>query len=350
MIVRFGLTFGWIVPPTSGFTEQQPYQDMLDCLPWAEELGYTSVHSTEHHFQFDGHCPSPLIALTAAAARTEQMRVCTNVLLVPLYSPVRLAEDAAVLDNVSGGRFTLGVGPGYASEEFAGHMVPYAERVRRFEEALDVIQAAWSQEEFAFDGEFYKIPPTRLSPKPVQRPGPPIWYGVSGPKMLRRAAKRHCTLVASPRHTTAELKEHFSIYEAAAAEFGFRPTERPAMKGVFVADTQEKAEEIAGPAVTHLFVNLYGKKSAQGERPLRNDKGELITDMGQVDFETFKSRYIIGDPDSARAQIEEMQKELALTELTCWMHLPGIGSDQAKRSVELFAQEVMPAFSEPAIA
>lgn len=348
--MRFGLTFGWIVPPESGYTQQQPYQDMLDSLPWAEELGFTSVHSTEHHFQFDGHCPSPLIALTAAAARTEEMRICTNVLLVPMYSPVRLAEDVAVIDNVTNGRFTLGVAPGYASEEFAGHMVPYPERFRRFEEALDLMQAAWTQDTFEFDGEFFKVPPTSLAPKPVQSPHPPIWYGVSGPKLLRRAAKRHCTLVASPRHTTAELKEHFRAYEDAAAEFGFTPTERPAMKGVFVADTKEKAEAIAGPAVTHLFVNLYGKKSAQGERPLRNDSGQVITDMQQVDFETFKSRYVIGDPDSARAQLEELRDELALTELTCWMHLPGIAQKDARHSMELFAHEVMPAFKEPAVA
>jgi alkanesulfonate monooxygenase SsuD/methylene tetrahydromethanopterin reductase-like flavin-dependent oxidoreductase (luciferase family) len=346
--MQFGLTFGWIAPPDSGMSRRQAYQDMLDCLPRAEELGYTSVHTTEHHFQFDGHCPSPLIVMTAAAAITERMRVCTNVLLVPLYAPVRLAEDIAVLDNVSNGRVTIGVAPGYASEEFAGHMVPYAERFRRFEETLDILQLAWTQETFSFDGEFFKIPEMALTPRPVQQPHPPLWYGVSGPKLLRRAAKRHCTLVASPRHTTPELVEHFRAYEDAAAEFGFTPTERPAMKGVFVAETTEKAEEIAGPAVTHLFTQLYGKKSAQGERPLRNDSGEVINDMHDVDFETFKSRYIIGDPDSACRQLADMHAQLPLTELTCWMHLPGIPGKDAANSMELFAREVMPAFPEPA--
>ena len=342
--MKFGLTFGFIVPPDSGIPRQQPYLDMLECLPRAEALGYTSVHQTEHHFQFDGHCPSPLIGMTAAAMRTEEMRVCTNVLLVPLYAPVRLAEDIAVLDNLSSGRFTFGVAPGYASEEFAGHGVPYAERFRRFEEALDLLQAAWTQGTFEFDGEFFKVPPTTLTPKPVQSPHPPIWYGVSGPKLLRRAAQRHCVLVASPRHTTAELKEHFRVYEEASREFGFTPTERPAMKGVFVAETREKAEAIAGPAITHLFVNLYGKKSAQGERPLRNDQGSVITDMKQVDFETFKSRYVIGDPDSACEQLKAMDDELSLTELTCWMHLPGISQRDATNSMELFAREVIPEF------
>jgi len=343
--MKFGLTFGFIVPPGQGISEQQPYLDMLECLPRAEALGYTSVHQTEHHFQFDGHSPSPLIGMTAAAMRTEEMRVCSNVLLVPLYAPVRLAEDIAVLDNLSNGRFTLGVAPGYASEEFAGHMVPYEERFRRFEETLDLLQAAWTEETFEFEGEFFKVPPTRLAPKPIQTPHPPIWYGVSGPKLLRRAAKRHCVLVASPRHTTAELKEHFKAYEDAAAEFGYTPQERPAMKGVFVAETKSKAEAIAGPAITHLFVHLYGKKSAQGERPLRNDQGELITDMNQVDFETFKSRYVIGDPESAAAQLKEMTDALQLTELTCWMHLPGVSQRDATKSMELFAREVMPAFT-----
>ncbi|MBK5232361.1 MAG: LLM class flavin-dependent oxidoreductase [Thermoleophilia bacterium] len=342
--MKFGLTFGFIVPPDKGISEQQPYLDMLDCLPRAEELGYTSAHQTEHHFQFDGHCPSPLVGMMAAAAVTEEMRVCTNVLLAPLYAPVRLAEDVAVLDNLSDGRLTLGVSPGYASEEFAGHMVPYEERFRRFEETMDLLQLAFTQETFEFKGEFFDVPPTRLSPKPVQKPHPPIWYGVSGPKLLRRAAKRHCILVASPRHTVPELKEHYRIYEEHCAEFGFKPDWRPAMKGVFVAETMEKAEEIAGPAVTHLFVNLYGKKSAQGERQLRNDAGDLITDMDQVDFETFKSRYLIGDPETVAEKLRVMNDELALDELTCWMHLPGISQRDATNSMELFAREIMPEF------
>ena len=319
---------------------------MLGCLPRAEELGYSSAFTASHHVQPDGFCPSPLLAMAAAAAVTQTMRIGTSVLLVPLYAPLKLAEDVAVLDNLSNGRFVLGVAPGYVSEEFAAHSVPRAERVPRLEEALDLMQTAWSQERFSFDGRFYRVQPeTELTPKPVQNPHPPIWYGVSGPKSLRRAAKRRCVLVASPRHGLAELKEHFAVYEEAAAEEGWEIPERPIIREVFVAETVEKAEELASPAVDYLFRELYGAKSAEGERVLRRDDGTLVTAKEQVDFEHFKARYIIGTPEFAYQELGKYQRELGATEIICWMHLPGIRGDVAMRSVELFAKEVMPALA-----
>jgi alkanesulfonate monooxygenase SsuD/methylene tetrahydromethanopterin reductase-like flavin-dependent oxidoreductase (luciferase family) len=182
-------------------------------------------------------------------------------------------------------------------------------------------------------------------PKPVQKPHPPIWYGVSGPKSLRRAAHRRAVLVASPRHGIAELRRHFEIYEQAAAEVGFEITERPVIREVFVAETTAKAEEIAAPAVTYLFRELYGAKSAQGERVLRTDEGRVVTAKDDVDFEHFKKRYIIGDPELAFTELEKYRTGLRATEIICWMHLPGIPAEQAMRSVELFAKEVMGAFA-----
>ncbi len=285
--------------------------------------------------------------MAGAAAVTERMRIGTAVLLVPLYAPMKLAEDVAVIDNLSNGRFVLGVAPGYVSEEFQAHDVPRQERHARFEEALDLMQAAWTNERFSFAGRFYRVQPeTQLTPSPVQRPHPPIWYGVSGPRSLRRAARRRATLIASPRHGLAELKEHYSIYEQEAAEIGFEITERPLIREVFVADSQQEAEEIAAPAVDYLFRELYGAKSAAGERELRTDSGEAVTAKEMVNFEHFKSRYIIGDPDYACREIERYRKELQTTELISWMHLPGLPGDVALRSVELFARAVMPAFAQ----
>jgi probable F420-dependent oxidoreductase len=318
---------------------------MLDCLPRAEELGYSSAFFASHHAQSDGWCPSPLVALGGAAAVTERMRLGTAVLLVPLYAPVKLAEDVAVLDNLCAGRMVLGVAPGYVSEEFAAHGVPREERVPRMEEALDLMTAAWTQDVASYEGRYFRLPPSTICPRPLQQPHPPIWYGVSGPKSLRRAAERRAVLVASPRHGIAELKEHYRIYDEAAAEAGFPIVERPVIREVFVAETRQKAEEIAAPAVTYVFRELYGAKSAQGERVLRTDEGEAVTAKEQVDFAHFKARYVIGDPEFAFRELERYEKELGATELISWMHLPGIARKDTQRSVELFAREVMPAFA-----
>jgi alkanesulfonate monooxygenase SsuD/methylene tetrahydromethanopterin reductase-like flavin-dependent oxidoreductase (luciferase family) len=118
------------------------------------------------------------------------------------------------------------------------------------------------------------------------------------------------------------------------------------MRGVFVAETREQAEAIAGPAATHLFRELYGRKSAEGERPLRDDAGVLVEDMDQVNFEQFKDRYIVGTPDDAIEQIAMLRDDLGMTELSCWMQLPGISGEDSERSARLFAKEVIPAFRE----
>ena len=342
--MKFGLLFAHQIPPESGIPWNEPYQDMLRCLPRAEELGYVSAFQVSHHVQKDGLCPGPLVALGGAAAVTQRMRVGTGVLLVPMYAPLRLAEDIAVLDNLSNGRFILGVAPGYVSEEFAAHGVPRNQRVGRLEETLDLMTLAWREERFSFDGRYFKVPEACLTPKPVQKPHPPIWYGVSAPGSIRRAARRHAVLVASPRHGIAELKEHFRIYDEAASEFGFKPAERPVIRQVFVAETRNKAEKVAAPAVGYLYRELYGAKSAQGERELRTDDGRVISDRQQATYEALKDRYAIGEPDFVYESLKRCQTELRATEIICWMHMPGIRGEDAMRSVELFAKEVMPRF------
>jgi alkanesulfonate monooxygenase SsuD/methylene tetrahydromethanopterin reductase-like flavin-dependent oxidoreductase (luciferase family) len=343
--MKFGLTFSLQVPPGSGISWQQPYRDMLDCLPRAEDLGYSSSFQVSHHAQKDGLCPGPLIACAAAATVTRTMRIGTGVLLVPLYAPMKLAEDVAVLDNLSGGRFVFGVAPGYVAAEFEAHGVPREERVGRFEEALDLMTLAWTADTFSFDGQFFKVPETRLTPKPAQSPHPPIWYGVSARASLRRAARRKAIQIMSPRHGPEELTEHYEPYEAEAARLGWTIPERPIMRSVFIAETKEKAESVAAPALNYLFTELYGAASAAGERTLKSADGSVITDKTQVGFENFKNRYIIGDPEFAVEQLKLYQKAVNPTEVACWMHLPGISGPDAMRSVELFAREVMPHFA-----
>lgn len=341
----FGLSFAAQTLPGSGQQFPDSYREMLECLPEAEELGYSSAFHISHHGRDDGFCSAPLVALGAAAAVTSTMRLGTAVLLVPLYHPIKLAEDVAVLDNISNGRVTLGVAPGYVTDEFAMMGVPYEERNRRFEEALDLLQLAWAGEPFEFDGRYYKVPRSRVGPSPVQQPHPPLWYGVSGPRMLANAAKRKCAVIASPRHTVEELKPHIARYDEVATEVGFEVRERPIMREVFIAESQEEAERIAAPGIEYLFQDLYGRRSAMGERELRTDDGEVISDLRQAMFAALRERFIIGDPEHARTEVARLRDELGCTEMLCWTHVPGVRGEDAMRSIRLFAQEVMPEFA-----
>lgn len=343
--MKFGLMFSLQVPPASGIPWSEPYADMLRCLPQAEDLGYSSCFQVSHHAQKDGLCPGPLIACAGAASVTHHMRIGTGVLLVPLYAPLKLAEDIAVLDNLSGGRFVFGVAPGYVAAEFAAHGIPREERIGRFEEALDLMTLAWTSDTFSFDGKYYKVPETRLTPKPVQNPHPPFWYGVSATASLKRAARRHAVQIMSPRHGPEELLAHYRPYEAEAKSIGWTIPERPIMRSVFIAETRAKAEAIAAPALNYLFTELYGAASAAGDRVLRAADGSIITEKNQVGFDNFKNRYIIGDPEFAIEQLALYRDSVNPSEVVCWMHLPGLRGAEVMRSVELFAREVMPHFS-----
>ncbi len=342
--MKFGLLFTFQLPPSCGISWHEPYQDMLACLPRAEALGYESMYLATHHAKTDGLCPGPMPTLGAAAAVTRTMKLGTAVLLVPMYAPLKLAEDIAVLDNICEGRFVFGVAPGYVAEEFAAHGIPREERVGRFEESLDLMIEAWTKDEFEFNGKYFRVPRTVMTPKPVQKPYPQLWYGVSAKSSLRRAAKRHAIQIMSPRHGVAELKEHYAPYEAAAREIGWTIPARPIIRQVFVAPTMRQAEVVAAPAIEHLYREVYGRASAAGDRSLRNDDGSVITDHQQVSFDTFKQRYIVGTPEFAIQEIAKYKAGLGCTEMVCWMHMPGIRGKDAMGSVELFAKEVMPHF------
>lgn len=345
--MKFGLLFTFQLPPGCGIPWHEPYQDMLQCLPRAEALGYHSMYLATHHVKTDGLCPGPVPVMGAAAAVTKTLKIGTAVLLLPMYAPLKLAEDIAVLDNLAQGRIILGVAPGYVAEEFAAHGIPRAERVGRFEEALDLMITAWTQDEFEFNGKYYQVPRTVMTPKPFQKPYPALWYGVSAKASLRRAAKRHAIQIMSPRHGVEELRAHYVPYEDAARDIGWTIPTKPIIRQVFVAPTQQQAEALAAPAIEHLYREVYGRASAAGDRNLRSDDGSVITDHNQVSFDTFKQRYIVGTPEFAIQEITKYRDGLGCTEMVCWMHMPGIRGRDAQASVELFAREVMPVFPDP---
>ena len=143
--------------------------------------------------------------------------------------------------------------------------------------------------------------------------------------------------------TNEELQAHYQRYDEAAAKVGFATSERPSSREVFVAPTTAEAERLAGPAITHLF-SLYGRKSAQGERELRNDEGKLITDEREVDFRTFASRYIVGDVQSVTESMHALVDDLAPSEIICRMQLPGIRTEKFEQSLRLFGEQVITRF------
>ena len=162
---------------------------LLDQIVFAEELGFDSIWITEHHFVEDGYCPSPISVLAAIAARTRRVQLSTDILLLPLYHAVRLAEDVATINLISNGRMMLGLGMGYRDEEFAAFGTSRQERVGRTEEGIDVLRGAWGPEPFSYAGRYYQLHDVNVTPKPVQQPHPPLWLAAMSAPAARRAAR-----------------------------------------------------------------------------------------------------------------------------------------------------------------
>jgi alkanesulfonate monooxygenase SsuD/methylene tetrahydromethanopterin reductase-like flavin-dependent oxidoreductase (luciferase family) len=341
--MKFSLMLSFVSRPADAAAHRETIKQLDRLAPLAEALQFHALHITEHHFQNDGWLPSPLLVLAKAAGLTRRMRLVTNILVSTLYAPVQLLEDLATLDNLSEGRLTFGTSPGYVSEEFAGRGISYEQRFALHEEIIDFLQQAWRHpDDFGFTGKFFAVPHLRLTPAPVQRELP-IWYGVSGPKLLERAARRRVPVTASPRHTEAELREHFARFEAAAARYGYQPDTRPVIRDSLILDTTAEAEAYGRPGIMGLF-GLYSKKSAAGERALSTDTGELVTDETDLDFQALASRTIIGDAAYARERVSELVREIHPTELILRMQMPGVPTEVLERAFRVVAEQVMPHF------
>src|SRR4029077_4080634 len=187
--VRFGLWYDFRNPQQWRQPSDRLYGEILDQIAWAENNGFDDVWVSEHHFIEDGYLPSILPVAAAIAARTNRIRIISGVLLIPFHNPVRLAEDIATVDVISGGRFELGAGVGFKREEFEGFGVPFKERGARTNQSLDIIRRALAGETVTFKSEFFDFQNVKVTPEPIQKPHPPIWLGGFTPAALRRAVR-----------------------------------------------------------------------------------------------------------------------------------------------------------------
>jgi alkanesulfonate monooxygenase SsuD/methylene tetrahydromethanopterin reductase-like flavin-dependent oxidoreductase (luciferase family) len=183
-MVMFGLRYDLRNPAFAGTSSAERFAAALDMAAWADDLGGLTISISEHHRSEDGYLPSPIVLAAAIAGRTRNIRVTIAALLAPLYDPIRLAEDLAVLDAVSGGRVDVIVGAGYVAGEFEMFGVSLSERATRVTEVVETLRQAWTGEEFVFRGRS-----ARVTPKPAQPGGPPLVMGGSSAAAARRAAR-----------------------------------------------------------------------------------------------------------------------------------------------------------------
>ena len=225
--MKFGLSLTCARSHGESAPPSRVYAEALETAKLADELGFDTVVVSEHHFVNSSWCPAPLAVATAIAAQTSRVRVGTGILILPLWEPVRLAEEIAVLDTISDGRAVVGLGLGYRAEEFAGYGVPFADRGSRWQELLDVLPALLSGAATTHAGAHFQFTDAAIRPAPVQAPHPPIWIGTGHERGIRTAARAGFGIYlgnAAPRALLARRIAWFADESAVAAE---RPSRSP---------------------------------------------------------------------------------------------------------------------------
>jgi probable F420-dependent oxidoreductase len=311
------------------------YREALDEVTRAEELGFDSVWMEEHHSVTNHYWPSPLTVLAGFATRTSRLLLGTDIVVAAFHHPVRLAEDVAMLDVMSNGRAILGIAIGYKPDEFALYGVDLEKRGARFEEQLAIMKGLWTQERVQFKGTYYSME-GRLEPKPVQRPHPPVWIGGWGDITLRRAATLADNWIPGP---TADLKRLLAgkqqFLERRRTAGLAPPAEWPLTRDVIVADTDQRARELAEE---HIMVS-YRREYAGGWRHPFID-ASIATDLDKL----MEDRFIIGGPEQCVRRLRRFVEQYGMTHLICRMFFPGMPHAHIMRGLELLAREVLPAF------
>src|SRR5262245_49213472 len=197
------------------------FHDFVEFNVEAEALGYCATCLVEHHFTGWNQVSAPLQLLTWLAARTTTLRLGTAVLVLPWHNPVLLAEQAAMLDLMSGGRLDFGIGKGYRHTEFEGFCIPPEEAQARFDEALEIILKAWTtRERFSHEGRFWRFKNVVVEPPPKQGPHPPLWAAAGSPASIRRAAGRGHNLILDRFASAEMLSERIALFQAQVAAHG----------------------------------------------------------------------------------------------------------------------------------
>jgi probable F420-dependent oxidoreductase len=235
---------------------QASFDETLRECERAEAAGFDSVWLGEHHNNPILH-PAPLIGLAAIASRTQHILLGTGVLLLPLYHPMMVAEEGAMVDMISGGRLILGVGAGYAPEEFAAFGNSLKERGGRMEEGTVLLRRLWTEEKVTHHGKFYRVDNATVAPRPVQRPRPPIWFGAWAEPAIRRAARLGDAWFVGPSASLTEIAPSARMYRDACLENGKGEGDVALFRYVFVAKSVKEAIDTAGDAFIQAFERMY---------------------------------------------------------------------------------------------
>lgn len=322
--MRFGLS------PIQSDTR---FDAMLRQAELAEELGYDVLWAHEHHAGAAMY-PSPLMTLAALASRTRRIGLETNMLLLPLHHPLRVAEDGAMVDVLSGGRLRLGVSAGYAEADLRAFAVPAGERAGRMRDGLTLIRAVWTGEHVNLENSLSQLADFTMFPRPVQQPAPPIFVGGTVDAAIRRAARLGDELLISTTQRLCEIPRILDVYHAELRRLGKDPAQKStALNRIVHVIPDGSSKNSAVEFFTSRFLRLY---DAWGHQNV-TEFGAAARSTAEVDADHF----IIGEAAECIDRIVQYAA-LGVGEIACLMNFGAPEAEAVERSMRLFAERVMP--------
>ena len=346
--MKFGLFSH--VPWPEEISPAQVVENITEEFVVGEELGFDSGWLAEHHFSRYGLGSASLMLLANIAARTKKLRLGTAVIIPPLHHPVRLAEDTATLDLLSGGRLDAGFGRGTAGYEYSGYSVDISESQLRFQESIQIIEGLWSTPGFSFEGRHFQVKDANLVPPPVQKPHPPMYIAATRTRETQdfAAASGHSGIIGVVLDTPDGLDLCYQLVDG-ASEAG-KPMDIggiPFFRYFYVAETEEQARRDSEAALNWTMdVNQWRRTYQRGSEVydsldhFRQTRTELPPSFDYL----FQHRAFIGNPDQMIAKIRALQ-DAGIEYFGCNFSFGGMPQDKVLKSMELFAREVMPEFA-----
>ena len=338
-------------PRAAGSSYQEAFEASFALVDEAERLGVDSVWLAEYHFNPGRVLSSPMLIATAIAARTERIRMGLAVQCLPLGHPVRLAEEAATLDQLSNGRLEYGVGRGTFPNVHEGFNTPFAESRGRFEESLEIIKKAWTEDTFTFEGEFYQCRDLCVEPKPRQEPHPPIRVGITSAESFPITGRMGYPILINPSRvfTLDELAEHIEAYRRAWDEAGHEGEPEVGLRvPIYVAETEEQAYNDPREGAIFMYQRLGNRVASYADYGATTgdwqQEGDRILGMEYDDWLRDKVAY--GTPDAVAERIRQLRDSLGLTQFIYEIDLGNqLPYELQLNSLRLFNEEVAPQLS-----
>jgi alkanesulfonate monooxygenase SsuD/methylene tetrahydromethanopterin reductase-like flavin-dependent oxidoreductase (luciferase family) len=312
------------------------YERALQRIAIMDKTGYDAVWLAEHHFTHYSVCPSVHLMGMHVAGQTQQLRIGMGISLAAFYHPLRLAEEVALLDVLSGGRVNWGAGRGFDPTEFKAFGVPPQESHRRFREAVEIVLAAWQNERLTWDGDYWHFEDIEVLPKPLQQPHPHTWIAASSLDSVCWAASQGYSIMLGPHTHYTDLGQKREIYRKALEAHGHTITGRdiPMARLLAVAETEQAAEAIARQGAQWLvesYVNPAKAAKAVAMVTSRHDQSNGTLDPIELYLDGI---IIYGTPERVLDQLQQLHEEIWLDYLLC--------APLSHSSFLMFTEKVLP--------